>query len=374
MAQEPSIRISGAEKERYLRQLDANLDVLADSLASQSEFKSLGAFRAFGDSNSWDWDRLPSDASIYRCLSEMVASIRSQYTWFQWQYGNNPIENKGYFDTVTLGSASGMPWVFDFIELHELQADATKRLAQSYDYVAIASRLREILTTDLKPMDDISRETELIHKDAMQRNFLEALKDAVLLGWQGASLPRAVRISYLGAESLWKITSINFSKSTSMFQVYVMDVWQDNLGVELLRLDEDGKSLISKELADSFLFADDNAAWYMIESIDERFEHLHPVHASKALVGPFESRYRTDMRYIRSLPVLASMLAEDPDQALLRFSRRYSYAPNSQTVEKTTRQVIHRDDWADEIIICPRGYSAAVSSSVLGTDVRIFEL
>ena len=153
----------------------------------------------------------------------------------------------------------------------------------------------------------------------------------------------------------------------------MIDAWQDIRDPQITET-EPGRGKISRELERSFTFGRDNVAWYILKTLDERFQGLHPVHVTRALIGPFETRYLTKPGSIKRLPVTDDILAHDPHAGLLRFSRQYAYAPNHEEHKETVRQVIHREPWADEFIVSPTRYAPKVSASVLGTNVRIIEM
>ena len=72
------------------------------------------------------------------------------------------------------------------------------------------------------------------------------------------------------------------------------------------------------------------------------------------------------------LQATKEIVAENSNAGLLRFSRQYSYAPNHEPFGEDLKQIIYKEDWRDEIIVCPARYLSKVSHSVLGTNVRIF--
>jgi len=208
----------------------------------------------------------------------------------------------------------------------------------------------------------------------MKRSFLEQLQDTELLGWQstGHSFLRAEKVRPLGGEELWNLSLIRYDLASSMFQLYVMDIWQD-LRDKQITEEKNGEIKVSSQLQQALRFGKDNAAWYILKEIDQQFKSLHPVHVSRALVGPFENKYLTKPDS-PPLSITRELLAEDQNVGLFRFSRQYSYAPNHETHGKELRQIIHRDDWRDEFIICPARYSSRVGKSVLGTNVKILEI
>ncbi len=371
MVKEQCFAINGEEKVRYLSQLDNSLVTLAKSLGAETNELNTAALRAFGQQNNWDWNRLPRQECTYQNLSQLVERVRQEYKWFDWCI--NPKDNslnRGYYDEIRVSSESGLPWVFDFIELRRLKNDGPRMLKKMPSYADCACSLKQLLLEDTVEISEVPGKAREIQKSAMKRSFLEQLGEHEVLGvdTSGFSLePRAKKIISLGGEELWNVVCMRYSPSSSQFQIYVVDVWQDIREPQIT--ENHGVVSVSPALANSFRFAEDNAAWYIMRCIDENFRSLHPVHVSRGLVGPFENKYCNG----KVLPITKELLADDSNAGLLRFSRQFSYAPNHESVGGENRQIIYRDDWRDEAIVCSAGSASRVSKSVLGTNVRVFE-
>lgn len=367
--------IEGKEKSIFLFDLDNALSVLAKNLSYETDAQHIASLIAFGKKENWDWQRLARPANTYRTFAELVEMARQAYKWFDAVIDTADCsKNRSYFDSISISAESGLPWVYDFIDLQRLQSEADKILSSTPSYSDNVDKLQRLLLEDYVELCDVESEAGKIHASALKRSFLEQLKAAQLLGFEagGYSLaPQAKKILSLGGEELWSIVCIRYSMSSSLFQAYVLDVWQD---IREPQISEDGETaVVSPALASTLRFGDENAAWFMLKTIDDRFKSLHPVHVSRALIGPFENKYRNHP-LAKRLDVATKLLAEDENFCLLRFSRQYSYAPNHIGDGDRCRQVIHQDDWRDEMLVCPAKYSSRVSKSVLGTNVRIFEM
>lgn len=371
-----SYPLDGEEKERYLCQLDRYLSCLVRNLAiERNDVQHMAALTNFGNRHEWNWSRLPKQGDTYRTLSGLVDMVRNEYKWFSNIISSkNPSENRGYFDEITINPSSGLPWPFDFIALRNIKKDSDKLLGSMQSYEDLSQKLYELLTEDYVEIPKVAEAARKIQADAMRRNYLEHIETANLLGWEstGYSLdPNARKVLQLGAETLWNISCIRFSLSSGLFHAYVIDAWQDNLCAPVI--DQDGR--VSRQLYDALKFADDNAAWFMLKKLDEGFEGLHPVHVSRALIGPFETKYLTSAEDIKMLKCTPKLLKKDDCTGLLRFSRQYAYAPNHKVdSEGKIRQILYQDNWSDEVIVCPTQYAGLVSGSVLGTNIRIFEV
>ncbi|GEM_PF-4183960 len=375
-----NVVLSGEEKERYLGQLDSSLRSLVSGLRQGRSSHSEDSLRAFGTQNNWAWNRLPSfsgtASGTYSCLSELADRVRQEYEWFGWKtFPVDASKNRGYFEELTISAETGLPWQFDFIELHRLKREAPKLLQGMPDYASGTRQLRELLLEDYAELADVHARAEAVHKAAVKRSFLEQLAQSELLSWESTQYsmpPRASRVMPQGVETLWNVRYITYSLATSMFHVYVLDVWQDEREPQIT--EKDGNTYVSQALERRLHFGEENEAWYMITAIDGAFKSIHPVHASRMTIGPFENRYLMRPDRIKPLPVTAELLKKDANAGLLRASIQYSYAPNHEAAGKEVRQVVHTEDWRDEIIVAPRGYSADVSASVLGTSVRVLEM
>ena len=367
--------LTGEEKTRYLHQLNDALTVLANSYTSSHDELS-PALKTFGEKNDWNWSRLPSQPKTNQTIGELLNLVRREYQWFDCQdHEQDPAQNQGYFENIDVSAEAGLPWSFDFISLHRLRGEARSRLEKMPSYEDTALELRSLLTEDFVDMGEVPARVKEIHKTAMKRNFLEQLQSAALLGWEstGYSLPpQARKISSLGGEELWNISLIRYSPASSMFQLFTLDLWQDIREPQITMSDK-GTPIVSPKLDAALKFGEDNAAWYIIQSIDEKFLSLHPVHVSRGLVGPFENKYLTKPDQIKTLPITAELLKGDQKAALLRFSRQYAFAPNHQEVEGRLQQVVYREDWREEAIVCSARYASRVASSVLGTQVKVIQ-
>lgn len=369
--------VEGEEKAAYLSRLAVSLSALAQGFSLEKDDAKLVTLREFGTVNKWDWSRLPKQESASRQLSELVQRVRSEYSWFDWNVSSkDQSKNRGYFETLNISAQSGLPWVFDLIELHRLRKEAAAELAKLPTYDLLGRRYRDMLLEDYVQEADIAAKTTELHKTAMKRSFLEQLQNTELLGWEASKfsmLPKPRKVISLGGEELWNITFITHSLARGQFQLYVIDVWQDNREPQIVD-NGSGEFKVSPQLTAALRFGEDNAAWYILRTIDEQFKSIHPVHVTRALLGPFENRYKTKADSIDPLPITAVLLAADLTVGLFRCSRQYTYAPNHEPYGEELRQVISKEDWRDEIIVCPAAHSSEVSRSVLGTNIRIIEM
>ncbi|MBI5066196.1 hypothetical protein HZA97_08225 [Candidatus Woesearchaeota archaeon] len=368
-----SYEIKNGEKARYLHQLDRALSALVTGLKIEKpEDQDL---KEFGDTNNWNWNRLPRENKTYEIIADLVERVRQEYRWFDWQINSEkPSQNKGYFSKLELSAISGLPWLFNFVELHRLRKTAKELLKDSQDYASLAKELRKLLMEDYVELEQVAVKSREISEKAMKKNFLEQIQGAELLSWESTSYskkPEARLILSLGGEQLWNVSFVKYSPAPSMFEIYVVDLWQDVR--EPLITEANGKTVVSPVLERAFDFGRDNAAWYILKTLDEKFKSIHPVHVSRALIGPFENKYLTNPDNIQPLPITGELLKEDPNTALLRFSRQYCYAPTHKVEGEEFRQVVPKQNWTDEIIVCPSHLSSRVSRSILGTNVRIFE-
>ncbi len=368
-----SREIKNGEKARSLHQLDRALSALVTGLKIEKpEDRNL---KEFGNAESWNWNRLPKENKTYQIIADLVERVRQEYLWFGWQINSeDPSQNRGYFDKLELSAISGLPWLFNFIELHRLRKTAKESLKEAQSYESLVRDFRKLLLEDHVEIAEVEAKSKEINKAAMRKNFLEQIQDAELLGWESTSYskkPEARLVLSLGGEQLWNVSFVKYSPSSSMFEIYVVDLWQDVR--EPLITEANGKAVVSPALEKAFDFGKDNASWYILQSLDKKFKSIHPVHVSRSLVGPFETKYLTNPDDIQILPITQELLAEDSNTALLRFSRQYCYAPNHQVEGEELRQVVPRQNWTDEIIVCPAHYSSRVSKSILGTNVRILE-
>lgn len=367
------VTITGEEKAKYLRTLDAALGVLAQNFLHESDAHHIASLQAFGSQEKWDWSRLPRPKSTYATLAQLVELVRASYAWFDTITNlKEPVKNRRYFDSVRISTQSGLPWVYDIIELNRLQQQSDALCAKLPSYQDCVTKLQSALLEDTLTLDAVPQAADEIVTAALKRSFLEQLKGAGVVGWDATGYrlaPHAKKIMSLGGEELWSVVCIRFSLASSQFQLYVLDVWQD------IRAPQMSGTVVSPELSSLLKFGDENTAWYVLQTIDERFKSLHPVHVTKTNVGPFENKCaQEDPERQTTTPIIKDLLAEDVSAGLLRVSRQYTYAPNHKIIEGELRQVVYRDDWRDEIIVCPAKYASRVAKSVLGTKVRVVEV
>ena len=174
----------------------------------------------------------------------------------------------------------------------------------------------------------------------------------------------------IGGETLWNIKTENYSPETGTYLLYIIDLWQDISENPHIMQSDDGTVQISQGLK-YFALSKRGPAYHVLRSLDESFENIHPVHAVKATIGPFDSKYQH--KKANQLKISKKLLKEDPNFNLLRSTLQYAYSPNHEQKDDVTRQVIHLDDWKDEFIVCPSNYSAEVSTSLLGSGIHIID-
>ena len=212
-----------------------------------------------------------------------------------------------------------------------------------------------------------------LHKQAMNRNYLEHLKTADVFDWESTKINYfAKQIVKEGGEELWTLKAIKYSLSAGLFETYLVDIWQNNLADPQLVLKDNGTVEIGDAIKSTMLAATVNSVWYILQSIDDKFKNLRPVHVSRAVLGPYENQYMTSSSALAHLLIMPELLNKDPDINIMHFSRQYSYAPNTNPKRKN-KQLIYRDNWSDEILIVPSKVAERVSDSVLGSNVRIFD-
>jgi len=335
------------------------------------------ALKTFGDEHNWDWKRLPEPGANYPIISDLVEQVRQEYLWFGWRYHeDDPSRNRGHYYNITVSSESGLPWIYDFINLAKLKENIEYNLGKCPTYKQINNQFKELLLTDSERINNVVSKAKYdLHKDVMHRNFYEQLAEAELLCENRTEIKNGLKIKKvldLGGETLWNLSYGRLSSSLGMYQVYTIDLWQDIREPQIVE-DEQGNVTISPELRRSLKFSEENAAWYVISELDKQFKSVHPVHVSKMLVGPYENKYLTKPDEIRPLKVTSRILVRNSQVGLLRASIKYSYAPNHEVTEKGNRQIVYREDWSDEIVVCPAAYSSLASKSLLGDRVRIFE-
>lgn len=372
-----SYPISGDEQALFLRQLDNSLQTLAQVLDREKSTYRSEALDQFALANNWDMTRFPMQINTYKTLAQLVERVRQEYDWFSWRLDpNQPLENRGYFDKIEISVESGLPWIFNFIELGRLKKEASLLLERAPTYEKLSADLATILIEDYLSATETKEKTNQVQRQSLKRNFLEKLSSSKLICRETNSpgIFQARKVIPLGAEELWNINGIKFLPSYGMFELYIIDIWQDKIGDPHFReKDKEDEKTVSDKFVNSLQFGINNAPWFILRDIDERFPNLHPVHVSRALIGPFENKYRTNSKEISPLPITNELIDKDPNVSLLRFSRQYSYVPNHEEKDGVLRQIIHRETWSDEIIIAPAQYADKVNKTVLGTTVRVFE-
>ncbi len=365
-----SHELIGEERSRYLKQIDTCLRVLSSNLALET--KTPDSIKKFGEKNKWDFTRLPGEIGFYKDLSRLVRLVADEYRFFDWIISDNPENNRGYFESIEISAESGLPWVFAFMERDRLKKEADLLLKNMRTYEENVESLVELLMKDYVGIDDVGNKAHELNLASMKRNYLEHLKTSNTLtnyydqpGFQ----PIAKKVTDLGGESLWNLQNIRYMPNSGMFELYIVDLWQDIREPQIV----EGKTIeISQNLKSVFNFGIDNEAWYIIKSIDDSFISLHPVHVSRCIVGPFETNYLTSPGSIKPLDITKELLKEDKNNGIFRFSRQYSYAPNHKEVDGELKQIFYPEDWRDEILICKTGHASRVSKSILGTNLMVY--
>ena len=375
MENTPGFKLSGDERQNYISGLDQHLARLSQGLTMEENTFQKKMLHDFGTTNGWDFTRLPQYSNTYRVISGLVEVVRQHYQWFGKVINpENPELNRDYFDDIQLSNDSGLPWVFDFARLNSLKKEGINLISKTRAFNAAAQELQLLLLGDLQDKEQTISVSKEIHRDALKRSFLEQLQNYPLMNWKVGETGffAADKIMPMGGETLWNVYGVKYLPNNSMFEIYVLDIWQDvrEPNPHIVEVEKSGKASISKELEKSFIFGIDNTPWYVLRNIDDKFESLHPVHVSRALIGPFEHKYIKK----RTLPVMKDILAEDAEACALRFSRQYSYAPNHTATKGKIRQTIYRENCADEIITIPGKFAGKMAQSIQGTNLRILEL
>lgn len=369
--------ISGINQYNYLNSLDKSLLAIIEGFKLGQTNSQIEMLRGFSNDNNWNMDRLPEMDHTYANISKLINKIREEYRLLAWDNENEDVlKNRGILENISISSESGLPWVFDFVEIFNQLNSRGSNLQKMDDYDGLALQFKHLLMSDDVDIESLEMNMFNLHKNTMKRNFLETLSDYDQLSWKkdrAETIFYAKKIRPYGVEDLWNISFAQFSNSSNMFEAYSVDLWQD--WSDRNEIIEDGDNIIisdklKREITD---FSIENPAWFVIRTIDDKFESLHPVHVSKCLVGPFENKYLTNPKY-KKLEGTNELLTMNPDEGLFRFSRSYSYAPNQMELGVNPRQKIYRENWTDEIIACPAHYSSRLSESVLGTNVRIVEV
>jgi hypothetical protein len=363
------ITLTADQKSSYLAKLDRYIRAVATTLKFGMEETQLRKLKEFGGKENWDWSRIPLQEDTYKELGEMVDFVRKQYQWLDWKENEkNPTENMGFFDETWISTFSGLPCVSDIIKLAVIKKDSPELLASSKNYQQASIDLIRLLLEDNQEISDVRTTSENMHAEALKRNFLENLTASDLISWNNqGSRAEARKIIPFGGEDLWRVKYSRFMPSTNIFEIYLMDVWQDIRQPQII--EAEGKITVSKDLEEAMKFGKENKAWFVLSEIDKMFKSLHPVHVSRGLIGPFENKY--GIRAENPLQVSKEILEQDQDFSLLRFTRQYSYAPNHRPDGDEIKQIVYMDDWNDELLICPQRYTSRVSKSVLGTNVRV---
>ena len=369
-------KVRGEEKDRYLSMLDRSLEVLAQGLVDQDITRQKQVLSEFGKENEWDWGRLPGQEQICKSIAKNVERIRQEYLWFHTLIDpKDPEQNRGYFDEIGISKNSGMPWIFNFVTLNRLKREIEAEFGKLPSYVDAVKELKKTVLEDYVDVDDVEAKLEEIHKGALKRSFLEQLADAELLRKDSSATyttPEATKIKSMGAEELWNITYMKLNHGTGTFEIYSIDLWQDNREQHITE-DAEGTK-VSERFRTSLSFSQKNHAWYILRRIDQNFKSLHPVHVTRATVGPFENKYLTaTTRDTKLLSPVQRILETDAEAGVLRFTRQYSLAPNHNEIHGKLRQEVYQKNWSDEIIVCPGKYSSTLGHMILGTDVKIFE-
>jgi hypothetical protein len=373
-----SIDILGVEKENYLSKLEKSLLSVSNSLRGGMTQTQKETINNFAKENDWDFDRLPDLEDSHKTTADLIDRIIQDYKWFSWDNKNkDPIENKGYFKKLGISISSGLPWVFDLVTLERLKKESKEILKEIPEYQKSALALKNVLLQDYIEIDDVKRTVKNYHEEAMKRNFLEKLNKSELIGWEqnGKDIKiNSKKTIDLGGETLWNLSFIKYSAAYNMFEAYVVDLWQDNLGRPHIEEIDEGIKMSDKLISNLGRFSVENPAYFVLEELDEKFETLHPVHISKSLIGPYENKYMKMPRF-NILPGIKEYVLTNPDEGALRFCKSYFYAPNHRDIDGKTRQILgKRENWNEQIVVCPSSYSKDLSKDLLGTDLKIIAI
>lgn len=373
-----SVDISGEEKETYLARLDRSLRVLSNCVREGMTENQRDIIKRYATENRWDPERLPNMDSSHRITADLLDKVASEYRWFLWDNKNaDPSQNKGYFKKLGIGVSSGLPWFFDFVSLGRLSGEAKGALKEIPEYSEIASQLCDTLLQDYVETTSVSGATQKYHNDAMKRSFLEKLAGSELIGWEQSGRDIKMNVTKtmdLGGENFWNISFAKYSAAYGMFELYVLDLWQDNLGEAHLFETSEGASMSPELKSHLGGFGVENPAYFVLEDTDEKFETLHPVHVSKSLVGPYENKYLTAPRF-NILPGIREHVTANPNDGAFRFCKSYFYAPNHRDIDGRSRQILgKRENWNEQVVVSPTGYSSGLSKEILGTDLKIITI
>ena len=372
--------LAGDEKARYLRSLNNSIKALVRDVATRpGSEQQRAALREFGEQQRWNWKRLPAQSLSQESLAKLLVRVGAEYQWFDTHLDEqDSTKNYGYFETLDISAESGLPWLFEFIKLRLAKDQAATHLQSLPTSSQLFSQYRSLLLEDHIEISHVSDDIKGLHSQALQRGFFEQVQNADLLRWEttGINVPlKASQIHSLGGEEFWNLLNVSYNPASSMFHIYVMDVWQD-IRDPVIKETKPGIGAVSPALERSCTssFNENNAGWYILQTIDEKFKSLHPVHVSRGLLGPFETKYLTKAKDIVPLEITGELLKENENTTLLRFSHQYTYAPNHEVVDGELRQIVHRQDWRDEYVVAPAKYAARVAHSVLGTSVRVVQM
>jgi hypothetical protein len=368
--------LENSERIRYLTQLDSALDALIKGLALEKEAFPKEIVE-FGNKNQWKWTRLPTQMTIFSTLTEMVKKVRAQYDWFNDKVDpRNPMNNRAWFDKIDVSPESGLPWVYDIIALHRLKADSAKMREQMLDYPVIADNLSKLLTQDYAETSAVKAKAQATQREAMKRSFLEQIANAELLGWKAeehSMAPKARLVADLMVEKLWNLSFVRFNPGNNFYELFVIDTFTDDQD-QLIKQTSATEGEVSKRLQDSLVFGGTNDAPYMLRYLDSTFDTLHPVHLTRMIIGPFETKYLTKPhRGFEMLEPTAEIMKGNLNLGVLRCKRQYTYAPNSEQSDETIRQVTYDNDWNQEFIVCPAAHASEIAQKILGTDIRVIE-
>ena len=357
-----------AEKSEYLKTLDLALASLSKSLYIQKTELQ----QPFIDFNPEKLILLPDVSIIFKSLGELVQVAKEHYALFDWIENNaDPEKNMGYFDEIGVWTGSGLPWTFDFVELERLKIESSKIMAEMPTYDFLQQEMQKEIRSDRSDPTDLRVRVIGLYRDSMKRKFIEHLSSSEMVSWNGNSTftlaPK--KISPLGLESLWQINMIVYSKGDSIMNLYSLIVSQDN---KMEYVSQKGVSphLLSRMNG----FAVQNVSWYILNELDKEFPGLNPVHISRGILGPYETKYFTGNNVFGSIAIVKEILAEDESASVLRFQRQFCYSEGQDVVKGQLRQKTRQVDFRDQYLVCQPQYSGRISQSLAGSNVKIIEM
>ncbi|HLP79597.1 MAG TPA: hypothetical protein VK158_03110 [Acidobacteriota bacterium] len=371
--------ITGSEKERYLDSLDASLSVLCHNLKNEQLFRK-ESVEAVARASSWDWSRLPSFNHTSDILVTQLQRVRNMYDLMRSITTDpTPAKNRSHLRELGISTESGLPWYSSITDIiiHKERRDEFLNSLPQYD--ALALKLQDLLSSDEVDMTEVAQHADKIYQTALQRNYFEYLGDQLLIGPADMQKKDSIIVKKeidLGVETLWSVSSIQYSRARGMFQIYVMDLWEDvpAEGDEpFVKKEGEGVDTLSDKFAREFDFSENNDAWYMLQKIDEEYPTIHPVHMTRLLVGPFDNQYFTSPQGFKPFPVSLALIDKDKEFDLLRCSRDYAYAPNAEVRQGRTFQKIHRMKWNDLFSVTKAKYAGTVAEHLLGAQSYLFE-